>query len=47
MKRFRGGKSWGNIVGEVEVVLKNGWLDEGSKSEKEIQIAIFATLKCY
>ncbi len=43
VKRLPSGK-FGEGIGD-EVVLKDGWLDEGSQSEKEIQTAIFSALK--
>lgn len=43
VKRRRNGEFGETIGGEV--VLKDGWLDEGSQSEKEIQTAIFASLR--
>ncbi len=35
----------GKVVGDAPVALKDGWLDKGSRTEEEIQQAIFASLE--
>ncbi len=44
VERPRNGEM-GEDIGKEDVVLKDGWLDEGSLSEKEIQAAIFQRLR--